>query len=194
MSTPMKPFAGLTAETLSLLFCAEPHERAPESNNNTEEKLPCVLFDATEMADVPAWLSVWLSRKLLKLGPIWIRIHMDVWPSAKACRVQSEIFGIFLIRKVGVMIGAADSMLWVTRSRTSQTFRSDTHTQICSGVEGGCGAACENCAWGAESWASTIQQIRHGWTQDARRAHDPSWQILQQMRFTDFLICVCGRD
>lgn len=84
------------------------------------------------MADVPAWLSVWLRRKLLKSEPIWIRIHMDVWPSAKACRVQSEIFGI-LFRKVGVMVGAADSMLWVTRSRTSQTFRSDTHTDLFRG-------------------------------------------------------------
>lgn len=31
------------------------------------------------------------------------------------------------------------------------------HTLICSEVEGGCGEVCENCTWGAESWASTIR-------------------------------------
>lgn len=84
------------------------------------------------MADVPAWLSVVALESFSE--PIRTKTAADysnVWPSAKACRVPSENFSIFFFAgKLGVTVGTADWMLWVTRSRTSCIFRRDTRWSV----------------------------------------------------------------
>lgn len=113
----------------------------------------------------------------------------------KPCRVQSEIFSsffFFLIRKVGVMIGSADSALWVTHCRTSHTFRSDARRS----VQGWRRLWCRVWKLCVRSRIVSFNNPTIRTRADclnARRTHNSSWQILQQMKFTDFLICVCER-
>lgn len=94
-----------------------------------------------------------LSEQKLVLTILTVRIHLDVWPSVKVCRALSEIFAIFWSEKW------VSRLELLTRRSESPTLvhhtpsESDTHRSVQE--EGGCGAECENCAWGAESWAST---------------------------------------
>lgn len=134
--------------------------------------------------------SAWLPRKLLrahKKKNCCRRLECLTFSKSLSCTIWK--FRYFFGRKIGSH--GWNCWLDALSHPLSYIMHPQTwHTLICFGVEGGCSEDCENCLWGAESWASTIRQvgggkIRHGRTPDARRAHDPSWQILRQMRFTD---------
>lgn len=89
------------------------------------------------------------------------RILLDVWPSATACRAQSDVFDS----------ESHDRRRWLDALSHPLSYTPELrqwHTRICSAVEGRQDAKCENCAWWAESWASEIQQVIRSWANSGR--------------------------
>lgn len=137
--------------------------RAWSRQKCTDEGLPNLLFDAAAVADVQAWLSIWLHKKPYLRWATWERfdwlhlctveavmhrfvchqsqmsVHVDInwcgplrvleffWmPDLQRQRVVHSL--MFLTLRV--MIGAADSVLWVTRSWAPENCGSDKHGSV----------------------------------------------------------------
>lgn len=90
------------------------------------------------------------------------RILLGVWPSATACRAQSDVFDSES-QDWSRWLGALSHPLSYTPGPRQW------HTRICSAVEGRQDATCENCAWGAGSWASEIQRVIRSWADSGRQ-------------------------
>lgn len=157
--------------------------------NNTEEKLPRVLFDTTEMADVPAWLSVWSRRKLLQSESIGTKTGVDYshcWNSF-GCLTFSESLSCTVWNLWGFFdqkSGNHDWRCWLDALNHPLSYithlQKVTRTDLFRGWRR---------LW-CRVWKLCVRSRIVSFNRDVRPAHDPSWQILQQMRFTDFLICV----